>query len=159
MDKLKFYFLLLFIFLNSCGPGKKDITGVWQDLPMAASGWSDTYQFFANGKYIFNYSTMDCEKRIIRHLGEYKFQSDTSILLITKTRTIIEGGKLVPAMGSCGTDFQLEDGIIKEIQLTNPEKTQLSISSIVPDKENLDKDKIVVNGVSFWRFSKDAAAY
>ena len=113
--------------------------------------------FFSDGSYIFNYSTMDCAKRTIRHSGEYKFESDNTILLITKNKTIVEGGKLVPAMGSCGSEFELEDGIVKEIQLANHENNKLSISSISLDQEA--KEKMTINGTGFWRFSKDPLFY
>ena len=101
---------------------------------------------------------MDCAKRTIRHSGEYKFESDNTILLITKNETIIEGGKLVPAMGSCGSEFELEDGIIKENQLENPEKTKLNISLLSLDK-NQDKEGMTINGNGFWRYSKDPLFY
>lgn len=130
---------------------KSELVGVWQDLEVVASGWSNTFLFFDDGTYRFYYSQMDCMKRVVMHSGTWKIKNDGLVIKI-KNRKIIEGGKVVASDGSC--DSSLINGTEKIIKISPSEKEILSISPVYIDKEN-NKDKIYLDAISFWRFSEN----
>jgi hypothetical protein len=152
----------LFLFATiviSCQTKQNEIVGAWQNYPIMASGWNDAYQFYENGEYRFNYNTMDCQKRVIRHSGTYVTESDSILVLTTTDKLIIEGGKLVEAMGSCASDYEIEGGKEKLVKLDKPEILKLKVSSITIDKLNDDKSKVLIGGIEYWRVDKDPKVY
>jgi hypothetical protein len=159
MSKCTIFLYIILAFFISCKSGQPEIVGAWQNLPLMASGWSDAYQFFENGEYRFNYNTMDCQKRVIRHSGTYIVESDSIIILTKMDKLIIEGGKLVPAMGSCASDYEIEGGKVKLVKLRKPEILELKLSNISIDKFNDDKSKILIGGIEYWRVDKDPKVY
>jgi hypothetical protein len=95
------------------------LVGIWQiyDARIAA-GWNDTYQFFADSSFRFNYNQMDCAKRTLGYSGTWSLQSNFLTLNIIK-KYILRGGYYEEAYGSCGSDSELV-GAIKDSILFSP---------------------------------------
>ena len=56
-------FLLFVSFgLTNAQIQRDSLVGVWQDLRIVASGWSNTFLFFNDGGFKFFYNQMDCSK-------------------------------------------------------------------------------------------------
>jgi hypothetical protein len=130
IKNLKFlsYFVLILFSINSFGqvPNAKYLIGIWQNSPEMAAGWSDNYQFFDNGIFQFNYNQMDCQKRIVYLKGDWTLDKDIVVLSV-KEELIIEGGKYVESIGSCGSDSTLEGGKKKIKKLINPQIKKIKI--------------------------------
>lgn len=141
--------LTLLLFIPFAGFSQKtDLTGIWQDSPSVGSGWSDTYQFFKNETVIFNYNQMICDKRTISYKGNWEIDNKGSLIITIIHKTIIEGGKLVPATGSCASEFEIEGG--KTITVT-PEKPEIITISLTEHKHDSDdRETIKMNGNKFW---------
>ncbi len=113
MIKKTFIIISVFAFLtvDLFGQLKSDsLSGIWQDMPYIASGWSDNYQFFSDGTFRFNYNQMDCSKRLISKSGKWTIEDTFSLKLTIENYKIIKGGKLVDSDGSCATDKMIEGG-------------------------------------------------
>jgi hypothetical protein len=140
-------------------PNEEEFIGIWQVIPEVASGWADAYRFFDNGKFIFHYSQMVCDNRTLDYSGTWELTDNQNLKLKIDKKTIIEGGKLVPAMGSCGSDFEIEGGQVKEISLKNIETQTLQISKISSDKKNRDLKMVMFDSKSFWKLEDDPKKY
>lgn len=61
-------------------PEKINLNGLWQDIPIAASGWSDVFYFSGGNSVCFYVSQMDSDNdddnggKISKFLGTYKIQ-------------------------------------------------------------------------------------
>lgn len=129
------------------------IVGVWQDSDCIGSGWSDTYQFFLDGTFIFHSNQMDCSSRLISHSGKWTSQNNTIQLTIIE-KTVWEGGKLVKTNGdgSCSSEFELVGAIMKTYQLSSPVQDQIQMNNISYEQE-LGRKTMLFNGVRYWRMS------
>jgi hypothetical protein len=139
--------------------GTKELVGIWQAIPEMASGWADTYQFFDNGDFVFHYNQMICDKRTIDYSGTWELIGTDKLKLTIKARTILVGGKLVPATGSCGSDYEIEGGEIKNVELDEPEVQAIQLSTAAIDKENRDLTTRAFAEKPFWRVDDDPAGY
>ena len=161
---MKFLILSLLI-LTSCTVDKKlteeenELVGVWQAIPEVASGWANTYQFFDNGEFKFNFSQMICDNRTLDYSGTWELIGKDKLKLTIKAKTILEGGKLVPAMGSCGSDYEIEGGEVKNVKLAKLEIQDIQLSSTIIDKDNLELKTRRLSGKSFWKFDEDPNKY
>jgi hypothetical protein len=153
MTKYFLFIIISAIVLNASAQEKNvtksELVGVWQDIELVASGWSNTFLFFPDGSYRFYYNQMDCMKRVIMHSGTWKIKDDGLVIKI-KNRKILEGGQIVTSNTSCDSTIINGIEIIKKVSPS--EKEILSISPLYFDKQN-DKHKIYLDAISFWRFS------
>ena len=111
------------------GQSDVSLTGIWQDTPEIASGWSYTYQFFADGRFVFHYNQMDCESREVSYSGRWAVQGNSLILSVTQ-RKVLVGGHFEPANGSCGTDRELVGARLRTIEVKPSQLLKLNISVI-----------------------------
>jgi hypothetical protein len=153
---------VVFVLLLACSAEKantlteKDIVGIWQNNPSMAAGWNDTYRFFADGKFIFSYNQMLCDKRTQSYSGTWELTSGDLILNAT-TQTIVEGGELVPATGSCASDYEIEGGEVKETPFT--QTFTYSKLTVTPDKENRELPTMILDQKNFWKLKDDPEQY
>jgi hypothetical protein len=122
-----------------------------------AAGWSETYQFFENGKYIFRYSQMDCTKRLLSYSGTWELKGENKLILTMTSRTVLEGGTEVPSSGSC--DFEIEGGEVKTIELGDTQSLELILSTTKRDKMNGDLRTRVFGDRAFWKHEDDPTKY
>lgn len=71
IDKIRFFESFKETAINLSGI---NLNGLWQDIPIMASGWSDVFYFFDNNSICFYFSQMDNDNNIKRLLGTYKIQ-------------------------------------------------------------------------------------
>jgi hypothetical protein len=153
--------ILLFVFIPVAGftQTQKDLVGFWQDMPIAASGWSDSYLLYSDGTYEFNFNQMICDKRLLSLKGSWEIDKDDNLVLITISKTVLEGGTLVPSSGSCASEFDIEGGEIITKVLSIPEKKIVSISGIITDVGNNSLKSMLIDNVRYWRISVEPGSY
>ncbi len=143
---------LLSVYESTLSPVERRLVGVWQDSPVMASGWGDTYLFHHDGKFVFYANQMDCGKRLAAEYGTWRCEG-TVLHLVVTMRMVIEGGKLVPASGSCASKYEIEGGkpVMRD---TAPASRKLRWKA-----PSLDRDapaaryRISIDGRNYWRFS------
>lgn len=112
--------------------GKKNLPsaliGIWQDSPVMASGWGYCLALHPNGVVVERYSQMDCAKRLVLRLGSWELK-DSRLHIRYTHRLIIQGGRLVPAAGSCGSEMELIEGRPVLEAIPGGEQTGLSLSA------------------------------
>lgn len=151
-------FLLLIPFWGNSQKGY-DLVGIWQNSPVVAAGWSDTYLFYSDGKFVFHYNQMVCDNREVSYCGTWEVKNEGNLILTIKSKTLIVGGSLVKSSGSCASEYEIEGGEEKTIEITNPESLLITLSDYTIDTENHSIGTILFNGVRFWRISNDPKNY
>lgn len=149
--------LFIFIFVFSASVKSQSLgdslVGVWQDSKAVASGWSNSFLFFKNGKFKFFYNQMDCAKREVSYSGKWKAKGDELILTILE-KTVIEGGKLEPSTGSCASDSMIVGGFEETVRLQYEEKVLYSVSHVYIDyDDDIQRQKIYIDAMPYWKFS------
>ncbi len=130
---------------------EKHFIGIWQISPVMTAGWSNTFSFYGNRKVIKRGNTMDCEKRLLAMIGNWKVLNNQLIIEYTHKANRL-GGKFVKASGSCGTERELINGKIILAKLNEKEYAKHKISNI----ELSDPYGI---GYQQYNFSIDAQRY
>lgn len=134
---------------------------MWQDSPEIASGYTDYYKFFDNGDFSFNYNEMICDKRSIKYSGTWELINDDNLKLTIKKKTIVVGGKLVSTegTGSCASEFQIEGGELKTVELKDFETQDIKLSLITVDSEKRNLKTRYFDERQFWKLRDDPAPY
>ena len=158
MEKHILLFLLIIPFWGNTQKGY-DLVGIWQDSPVVAAGWSDTYLFYSDGKFVFHYSQMVCDSRDVSYSGTWELRDEGKLELTIKSKTVIVGGTLVKASGSCASEYEIEGGEEKAIEVANPENLLIILSDYMIDTENHSIGTILFNGVRYWGMSNDPKNY
>jgi len=129
------------------------LVGIWQDSAVMGSGWSDHYNFYADGRFSYYVSQMKCDKRLIKQTGGWIL--DNNKLTLTTTREkVMTGGKMVKSTGSCGTPLTLEDGQIEERGLPKPVVQTYEIAQREPSEDHFH-ESINTGKIQLWRFDSD----
>ncbi len=155
--------LVTLLILTSCTVDKKqtvdskEFVGIWQDSPEVASGWSDTYQFFDNGEFIYRYNQMVCDKRTLDYSGTWELTDTDKLKIIVNEKTILEGGKLVPSSESCGSDYEIEGGEEKKVK--DSKTYTIKLSAISVDKKKRDLKTRTFDGKAFWKLEDNPEKY
>lgn len=159
------YYIIFFVFIFFLFPVQSDVkdieslVGVWQDSPMMASGWGDTYQFFNDLTFIFYYNQMDCAKRDLSFSGTWEIAGDELILEI-KEKTHIVGGRFEEAGGSCAGEKKLVGGDIVSSKVLPVDRKRYTISKItIDDDYGIEYPHLEIDGESYWQFSSDPDYY
>lgn len=133
------------------------LVGIWQAAKTKGAGWSDAYQFFADGTFKFNANQMDCAKREVSRAGTWRVSKETLVLQTTQ-KTIINGGQLVPSTGSCASEQELIDGTQAVEKVSHTEDTMLPLNQIHKDDEN-ERLAVRIGDKQFWKFDDDPRRY
>jgi hypothetical protein len=137
------------------------LVGIWQDSSEIGSGWSDTYQFFDDGHFVFHYNQMDCASREASYAGHWELEG-TSILLSVEQRKLWVGGHFEHSKGSCGTEMELIGAKAKTVEIKPPKRLTLRISAFesMPATDDSSEPKkgmthrlprISIDGVKYWK--------
>lgn len=160
---ISLFFILGLVFLVNKSNGQNlnnsYLIGIWQDMPEIADGWSDNYQFFSDGIFKFNFSQMNCTKRIYYIKGNWSLKND-SIELLIKEKKIVEGGVIIEEGIMC--DSIIENGITKTIVLNLPEKLVIRIIRKEQSLLNGCEPKIEhisLNNIDFYKIKEDPYDY
>ncbi len=156
MKKLSLICLLI-VSLNVVSQDDINLVGIWQNMPVMASGWSDNYQFFEDGRCIHNYNQMNCADSLISELGFYQFKKNKLILKF-HTLNFLKGGQLVPATASCGGDFELIDAT--ETSKVIFKKVKFRIEPVATiDEDFPDRESIMLNNDQYWKMVNNPNEY
>jgi hypothetical protein len=157
--------LTLLAILTSCTADRqltleeKEFVGIWQVMPDVASGWADAYRFFDNGQFIFHYNQMVCDNRTLSYSGTWELTKDKNLKLTIDKKTTLEGGKLVPSMGSCGSDLEIEGGEVKDVKLKDIEIKMIRLSRISVDNNHGDLKTVTFDNRPLWKLEADPTRY
>ena len=143
------------------------LVGVWQrghgDI---ASGLSDVYRFWPDGRFSFHFSEMDCAKREVSYSGHWQLDRQRLSLQVEERR-ILMGGRLEPASSSCSGETELVRAAPRTRRLRPPEVLTLDIGSV--EEVRTDRrgaitaqgdlmSRVVIGGDAYWRLSADPSA-
>lgn len=143
---------------------QKELIGIWQDLNVTAAGWTNVYRFLPNREFVFHTNQMDCESRNREFSGTWSLDNDLLILQISNEK-VVAGGKLVDAMGSCGTESEIDGGTIEEHAISPAKLVKFKISNIVTDRgknkfdEAYEMKMVEIDGTKYWKFDDDPSKY
>jgi hypothetical protein len=154
--KIQFFAGLLLMF-SCAGNNRQQFVGLWQDSPEMASSWTDTYQFFDNGKFVFYYSQMICDKREVNFFGTWEMSGSNLVLNVTGKK-VVEGGELVPSV-NCASEYEIEGGEDKIVKLLKTDIRVLSLSAVATDTAYFDRAVVKFNGKAFWKIDNDPKGY
>ncbi|MCI0449693.1 MAG: hypothetical protein L0Y79_07905 [Chlorobi bacterium] len=152
---MKKILIILFLPVLAYSAGNDSLVGVWQDMNIVGSGWSNSYLFFNDGSFKFFFSQMDCSKRMVSYSGKWQVSGE-ALLLAVGERVIVEGGIMVKSTGSCASDSTIEGGIERKIEVSPPEQIEYAVSRIYKESDNdIQRDVVYIDMVKFWKFSDD----
>lgn len=155
---LTIFFSVSNIFAQTANPDKSiraELIGVWQASSSVGSGMDDNFQFFADGKFKFNYNQMDGLKRINNYSGNWKVEKGKLVLTITDIEFRL-GGRWVRSSGSIATEYEIEGGQIFKKRILPAEKQTLELTGFV--REELHKTT-KIDDIKYWKLSGDPKTY
>ena len=161
VSRIKFF--LIIIAFECCGQsspsstGKMDIVGVWQaERYDEAAAWPDAYQFFADYKFVFNFSQYDGSKRILRIVGTYKIENGTLLLQIESTVEAVGGYLTRSTITSLSDSWELTDYSVQIVKQTNKEPEVVKLKQC---EGTYPKECLLLGGRKYFRMDKDATKY
>lgn len=137
-----------------------ELVGVWQAAPVMASGWTDTYLFYEDGRFAFHRNQMDCENRDLGYFGTWSLSGpdhDTLSAHVERTEKLV-GGILVRSYASCASEYMIEDGEVVMDTLEKPKTIVLVLSPPHYD-DYYEKPAMRFGSRVFWRFSNEPTDY
>jgi len=130
---------------------EKQLIGIWNDAPVLAAGWGNSWQFFPNGKVLYRYNTMDCDERNILKLGTWKLEGTTLTVRFT-TLGYLRGGEMVESTGSCASDKELIHALPTLQKMEEREaRTFTGINPVFDTK--FERDIIKLDGKGYWKLN------
>lgn len=137
----------------------KALVGVWQKSDVLGSGWDDAYQFFEDGRFIFNANQMVASKREISRSGTWKV-TNGRLVLAFEEKVIVKGGKLVK--DSLSADGKgLEGGAKETVKINPPKIERLALVGLQREKWG-EKDwrlTLMFGKDRLWKFRDDPSDY
>jgi hypothetical protein len=160
----KYKILLLMIAIGSCGQSTSgkvnpslDLVGVWQaERYDEADAWPDTYQFFADGRFVFNFSQYDGSKRILRINGSYSTKGDSVVLNIESTLEAIGGYLTRSTITSLSDTWELNDYSVQTVKQNNKEPEIIKVRDC---QTTFPKECRLFDGRKYFRMDKDPTKY
>lgn len=138
-----------FGFLSRNSISKDNLTGIWQANRFMASGWSDRYHFYSNGKFHFYPNQMICKDKEDEVLGSWSVETGSILLTITSRVSVL---KICDPKGF-GTEVHRY-----KFELYQPETMTLryvSLGKLMDDPY----PSILLDGQQYWKFSDDPTSY
>lgn len=134
-----------------------DVVGVWQAKHYEEpDAWPETYQFFADGTFVFNFSQYDGAKRILRINGKYSAENDSILLNIESTVEAVGGRLTRSSMTSMSGGWEVTDYSVQTIKQRNKEPEIISVRQCVT---SYPKDCLLFDGINYFRMDKDPTKY
>lgn len=134
---------------------QKDLIGIWQATPSVASGMNDNFQFFADGKFRFNYNQMVFSKRTISYSGTWQVLRGSLILQTTERTDIVGGKKVKSEMSADG--YEIDGGQIVNKKVSPAEKQTLALGFFKPRANSYPRR--IIGKRTFWKLSDDPKAF
>ena len=136
---------------------EKKLIGIWNDSPVLAAGWGNTWQFFPNGKVLFRYNTMDCDERNILKLGTWKIEGGSLTVSINMLGHL-RGGEMVEATGSCASKQEIIHALPTLQEMDETETLTFTAVEPVFNTE-FERDLIKLDGKRYWKLNVDPWDY
>lgn len=134
-----------------------DLVGIWQDAPVIASGWGDNFQIFSDHKMIVNFNQMECDRRERKLVGTWEIK-DNKLVAKYHQQTILKGGRVVEASGSCASETEIVGGKVVTEKLSKQKLVEYEFSAPAVDPE-FKKKKMLINGRPYWLMRTDPNDY
>ncbi len=127
---------------------KDQIVGIWQEGDsVVAAMYTESYQFFANGKFVFHTNSFDALERIKEIKGDYRLNADTLYLTAT-SRVELVGGTVQPGQPPVSGDWEIDDYTLKEIKQIPPP----AVNYIIIEKcEKKSSNCLLFNKVPYYK--------
>lgn len=129
--------------------------GLWHASPVLASGWNETFGFYKSGKVVFRSNEMNCSNRVIWKSGKWKYE-DGAFIILWEKRCLLQGGKLVKSLGSCASDYEIENGVFSVENINSSSGIKYTV---LKKGISFEKQLILINKVKFWKYSNDPNDY
>jgi len=134
---------------------EKKLIGIWQNFPFMAAGWSNTYTIYPNNKFVLRTNQMDCTRRLILKIGNWKLVNNELQVRYTNKQEII-GGEIINEP-PCGKKIFNGNILLNDI---NPyEILNYKIEFLGNDTNNNNKPHIKLNNEDYWLMKKDPDEY
>ncbi|EMY61820.1 YARHG domain-containing protein [Leptospira terpstrae] len=132
------------------------LIGDWDTQPVSSSGYVNKHTFLENGLVQIYEDEMDCQKRLLSSFGTWRIENDTLFINLSK-KLVINGGKLIPSAGSCGSEYELVDGYnafedLNPVQNIEYKIKEITSSPFAESSEN--KSLIKTDKIDFYRLPK-----
>ena len=157
--------LLIVIGIIACLSGNSqnnnvqdDIIGIWQlSTPEIGSGYLDNYQFFPDGKYVFNINEYDELKHIVSIKGRYIVSKD-SLTIEPISLITCSGNKLDRSSSTSMHDSWSLSGtrIKNEIFLKNQPAFTVKLVLVMKEEGH---NSILIDGLVYFLVTKDPNEY
>ena len=122
------------------------LTGLWHEMNMVGSGFSERYAFYEDGTFIYCSSQMDDLERNLCKTGTWSV-ADDELRLAVETRLVLEGGQVEES----DEGQYIDGGDVRELFYDPPEKEVYKIAPAGKD-EDTEREMITIGGVIYYRF-------
>ena len=127
----------MFMLLSARGAEGRDfrselVGGMWHASPMLGSGWSQRLSFL-DSTFIYAASEMDGETRERFISGEWSVSSDGLLTLSCHVALKWEGGEVVSAAGSMGTEKEIINAVLVKVKYDPAKKIEIRVGDYVYD--------------------------
>ena len=135
--------------------------GMWHASPVLGSGWSKRLGLMDDSTFIYAASQMDGQTRERFITGEWRMSSDGLLKISCRETLKWEGGEVVPAMGSTGTEKEIINATLVKVMLDK--KIEIQIGNYVYDDSTPHPQRICLpdNGAIWggdgwwWKYEGD----
>jgi len=156
---MKTLHILLFILnLSACSFSQSithdEILGLWQcESKEIASAWLDTYQFYSDGRFVFNLNQYDEAKRVLAIKGHYRIVEDTLFFKVEATIELVEGYFARNTLTNTHGSWSLAGDLVKK-EIGQPEKEE-QIALINKCEEKQQFNCIIIDGSVYYKISSN----
>ena len=155
--------LALILSINTCTFSQeikyKDLFGVWQsESKEIASAWLDAYQFFADGRFVFNLNQYDEAKRVLAIKGHYRIVEDTLFFKIESTIELIGGYFVRNSLTNIHGSWSLSGDVIRK-EIKHPEKTEQIAVIKRYGEEHQELNCILIDEVIYYKIYSNPEDY
>ena len=125
--------------------------GMWHASPMLGSGWSLRLSFLDDSTFIYAASEMDGETRERFIKGEWSVSPEGLLTLFCREALMWEGGEVVPAMGSMGTETEIMNAEMVKVKYDPVKEVEIHVGDYVYDDSTPRPWKIYLqDGGAIW---------
>ena len=125
--------------------------GMWHASPVLGSGWSSRLGLMDDSTFIYAASEMDGETRERFISGEWRVSSDGLLTLFCLEVLKWEGGEVVPAMASTGTETEIINAALVKAKYDPAKTIEIRVGDYVHDDSTPRSLKICLpDGGAIW---------
>ena len=159
-----------YLFQNYLLVNQKLLIGIWQDSPVMAAGWSNTYQFHNDGTFDYSASSMGYNDKARHRQGKWSLKKGKLSLVYLSKDVLLESKYVDPQSSPCGMEMKIAVKNMNElfensllfINLNDSIKEQADYPNWLKKQIRLYKDRISVKPMIkignsyYWKFEDDS---